>query len=318
MRTEMNNLKKTRKLITICVAVIIMLLFLQGSIAAWGMEQTVLPEGYELTNYQVSPTPTPNSQCVITGSVSSGVKWLWVKVIKGNRQTDVIMRATGREFSRRLYLPYGAGTYRLQLSLSTSPEMYRSYYQAGEVTINNLDQRDLTYLLPTKQVQSDNSQIVALAKQITLGRKTDLEKTKAIHDWIATHIAYDTKAYFKGTAVSYTAQDTLRLRSAMCNGYANLNAALHRAVGIKAKIVSGVAIHLSKGATWKKTDKNKANHAWNEVLVNGKWIIEDTTWDAGVVNFSTQTFKFKLSNKYFNPVPAKFALDHYKLNVEQD
>ncbi len=313
--------KPTKKISALSGVVLLMLLF--GAMFAAGVMQptSAFAEKHfweSLKDLKVTSNPTLNSQCVLSGTVSSEVKWIWIKVTKANKQTDLFLKPTAGSFARKVYLPYGPGNYLIELRVNNLPHMYQDYYQAGEIAVVNQDKRDLTYLLPSVYVQSDDPQIIALAKQITQGRKTDMEKTKAIHDWVASHIAYDTKAYFKGTAGTYSALETLRLKRAVCNGYANLNAALHRAVGIKARIISGVAIQPSKGATWKKTDKTKANHAWNEVLVNEKWIIEDTTWDAGQVNFATQTFKFKLGNKYFNPVPAKFALDHYKLNVEQD
>ena len=57
-------------------------------------------------------------------------------------------------------------------------------------------------------------------------------------------------------------------------------------------------------------------HAWNETYIDGKWIIQDTTWDAGGVDISTNKFQFELTHKYFNPSPSTFKLDHTKTSEE--
>ncbi|MTV47717.1 hypothetical protein GJ688_01810 [Heliobacillus mobilis] len=162
---------------------------------------------------------------------------------------------------------------------------------------------------------SDTKEIDQLAASITNGLSTDLQKTKAIHDWVAKNITYDTENFFNGTINSreYTAHETLKKRTAVCAGYANLNAALHRAAGIPVKVVSGVALGYGlKGKAWSEVDTTKPNHAWNEVYVNGKWIIEDPTWDAGYVT-PDKKFVFSLRDTYFGPDPKEFAKDHLKL-----
>ncbi|OPX87206.1 MAG: hypothetical protein A4E53_02584 [Pelotomaculum sp. PtaB.Bin104] len=59
-------------------------------------------------------------------------------------------------------------------------------------------------------------------------------------------------------------------------------------------------------------DKLKENHAWNEVLIEGRWVTMDTTWDAGGVN-QNNNFVFRFSRKYYDPRPEDFAKDHIKL-----
>ena len=58
-----------------------------------------------------------------------------------------------------------------------------------------------------------------------------------------------------------------------------LKKALCRAVGIRAKIISGVAIHVESGDTWEDTHTTQHNHTWNEAFVDGRWVVMDTTWD---------------------------------------
>jgi transglutaminase/protease-like cytokinesis protein 3 len=74
----------------------------------------------------------------------------------------------------------------------------------------------------------------------------------------------------------------LNSKLAMCMGYSRLNAALHRAAGIEAKVVFG------------------EGHAWNEIKINGKWQTQDTTYAAGFLNEVSQTFIKQYMPLYFS------------------
>lgn len=263
---------------------------------------------------QLKNCTTSNSYIKLSLPVQEDITWVWFMITKDNVKKDVMFQPENGMLNNKLYLTNGAGTYSVEV-WATKGERYASYsIHLGKFTFENKDTRDLSYLLPTEYVQSDNSEIITLANDITKGLTTDMEKTKAIHDWIASNIAYDTEAYFSNKIHSYTSLETLQSKKAVCNGYAYLNAALHRAIGIKAKVVGGIAIWGTQGETWENTEKTTENHAWNEIYVDGKWIIEDTTWDAGYVDFSAQTFTFKLKEQYFNPTLEEFEKDHHKLS----
>ena len=162
---------------------------------------------------------------------------------------------------------------------------------------------DLEYLLPSDYIESDSEEIINLAKKITEGLSDDIEKSKAIHDWIAKNIAYDT-GYINKPAKNFSALETLKLKKTLCNGYAKLNAALHRAIGIPTRVIAGTVYY---------SDKNEYKggfHAWNEIYINGKWINVDVTRDAGYVN-SKNKFIFSYQDKYFN-IPDDVFQKHMK------
>ena len=55
-----------------------------------------------------------------------------------------------------------------------------------------------------------------------------------------------------------------------------------RSIGIPCNIVSGYALGIDGVDTWAElTDTKTQNHAWNEVYIDGRWVIVDTTWDCG-------------------------------------
>lgn len=137
------------------------------------------------------------------------------------------------------------------------------------------------FLLPSWMVQSDNPTIVSLAKTITNGKKTDTEKSRAIFEWVAKNINYNASLINDPNPPLYSALQTYQTRDVLCSGYADLSAALHRAVGIEAKVDYG------------------ENHAWNEIMLNGAWQTEDPTYGAGFINANTMRFVRSYHPAYF-------------------
>jgi transglutaminase-like putative cysteine protease len=141
------------------------------------------------------------------------------------------------------------------------------------------------YLLPSQVVQSTDPQIVQLAKEITNGKKTNEEKSRAIYDWMTHHITYDVEEYkwwkSDNNYVYASALETLQKGKGLCMGYARLNAALHRAAGIEAKIVYG------------------QEHAWNQIKLGGKWQNQDTTFGAGYLDMKKNQFVQSHNPIYF-------------------
>jgi transglutaminase-like putative cysteine protease len=142
------------------------------------------------------------------------------------------------------------------------------------------------YLLPSKLVQSHHPEIQQLATELTAGLNTTEEKSKAIFTWVASNISYDAKSYFRDPSNPryYSALETLRDRQALCSGYANLNAALHRSIGIEARVVYG------------------EGHAWNEVRISGSWLEQDPTYASGGLDMNNQLFIAQFNEQYFSKV----------------
>ena len=119
---------------------------------------------------------------------------------------------------------------------------------------------DLTqYLKPDPYIQSDDPEVMALAKQITDGIENPCRKVEAIINWLQLNIR-------KVPSVTIpTATDVLRERRGDCNEHAVLFAALARASGIPTDIVVGLIYQ--DGAYY--------YHAWNMVYIGGEWIFVD-------------------------------------------
>ena len=136
-------------------------------------------------------------------------------------------------------------------------------------------------LKSTGTIQSGRNDMKQIAESITNGIVTDYDKVTAIHDWICSYLYYDVDSLNSEDIPPYLADEILQSRRAVCRGYATLMATLCRSIGIPCNIVTGYALGVGEDTEW--TDEtivtDTQNHAWNEVYVDGRWIIVDTTWD---------------------------------------
>lgn len=136
----------------------------------------------------------------------------------------------------------------------------------------------------TRNIQADNPSVKAQAKRLTEECTTDYEKAAAIHDYICDNFYYDKDMVSRDIVGIDSAAEILASKRGVCSGFANAYAALCRSVGIPCVVVTGYALGMNTGdVMWnaETAATETANHAWNEVYADGRWIIVDTTWDCG-------------------------------------
>jgi len=159
-------------------------------------------------------------------------------------------------------------------------------------TYKNLNDKDTgksvkEHLKATKNCQVNDKTIKSLAKEITKGCKTKLQKATAIHDWVAANIGYE--RYFN---TKYGAVKTLNKGFGNCVDQAHLAIALYRASGIPARYVHGICKFVSGSTT---------GHVWSQVLIGKTWLVSDTTSygynSLGTVNY-WDSATYKLHGKY--------------------
>nr|WP_269438229.1 transglutaminase-like domain-containing protein [Phosphitispora fastidiosa] len=145
-----------------------------------------------------------------------------------------------------------------------------------------------------------------LSRQLTKGKISARDKAKAIHDWVAGSVSYDVQ---KSVNLDFRADDsalkTLRTREGVCQDFSFLTIALARAAGLEARFIGGKTVE--KGRI------NPNGHGWTEVKADGRWLVMDTTWDAGYIE--GDRFVRDFSEKYFDPDPAEFARDHIREEI---
>ena len=224
------------------------------------------------------------------------------------------------KFKKKIWLRFGAGKYALRIYGFHGPASIEGLF---ELNAENKNTQDILYTTPSDLVESDSPEIEAVANDLKMRFGSDpVRLSRAIHDWVATNVSFDVD-FDPNNVPSLSALQTLRRKVAVCNGYSRLNAAIHRAAGLPAKTITGKAIHPELGQSWAWLDsqpegaQNAFRHAWNEVLLGGRWVIEDTTWDSGYVDSSNQ-FTRKLDEKYFDPTVEFFGLSHKKIKDDSN
>jgi len=130
-------------------------------------------------------------------------------------------------------------------------------------------------LKPTRHLQSDAKEIAALAK-IAVDKAADAASaTKAIEAYVGKYI--DNKNLSVGYA---SALEVAKSKQGDCTEHAVLAAAMCRAVGVPAQVVTGVAYVSRLG---ERTDVF-VPHAWFRAYIGGQWVDHDAAlrgFDAG-------------------------------------
>lgn len=261
-------------------------------------------------------------------------RWVWAKLPGNSVTLPVIAIAesasqyecfTAKDSMRRIQ-----NTLQEHLGIYDTSEM--DFSRLNTVTFQNYSSRTSTAqanYLPT--LTQPDTTLISIAQEITASAATDYEKAKAIYDWVTANIFYD-YGMAAGTHTRYTsAMDTYFSKHSVCEGYANLTAAFCHAVGLPCRVITGYAAGAdSEGtvnAVWEVYEAyledgdlesfqnaiaRYTNHAWNEVYVDGRWIILDTTWgsnndyypESGGMIYGVPT------DEYFDPDLEFFSQSH--------
>ncbi len=163
-------------------------------------------------------------------------------------------------------LQMGNGSYKVSVLQNTQGTKYR-YLKTEYVTLALEDQKEV-YLNSIQIIDRDNEAVANKAEELTQGLTADKDKVKVIYDFIVNNGSYDyEKAATVKTGYIPKAEDTLEIKKGVCYDFSSLFAAMTRSVGIPTKLVKGYA------------DGVNGYHAWNEVNIDGEWIVVDATSD---------------------------------------
>ena len=126
-----------------------------------------------------------------------------------------------------------------------------------------------TWLEPDRLVPLDG-RIRELAAEVTEGKETDLEKARAIYDYVVDTMSYDKSGEGWGNGDIYWACD---MKRGNCTDFHALFTGLNRAVGIPAKFAIGFPIPPDRGE-----GEIGGYHCWAEFWLDGYgWVPVDTS-----------------------------------------
>ena len=174
-------------------------------------------------------------------------------------------------------------------------EINMSYYGDGStrnVTIDFSYKKTQSEMISMKSASEKKSSEV-LETIISPGM-TELQKEKAIHDYIVNNTVYDIANYNKGTIPEedYTDYGVLILGKAVCEGYAKAMFRLLNQAGVECQYVVGLG--------------DGQPHAWNKVKIDGVFYNVDATFDDPVASDGSNILQYD----YFNKTDAEFRKDH--------
>ncbi len=138
-----------------------------------------------------------------------------------------------------------------------------------------LDGRQDVFLEPTALAQSDDAEIMAMARKLTSRAKTEHSAVSAVVDYVSSSIAYNYSP--PQTDAVYA----LRTKSGNCQSFAHLCSAMLRSVGIPVRFVGGMTLKdkwtVPSGKGQNLVQKmGQGRHAWIEVYFPGTgWLPYD-------------------------------------------
>lgn len=118
-----------------------------------------------------------------------------------------------------------------------------------------------SYLMTPEQANYVDMNVQDILASIVNSSMSDVEKVKAVNDYIVTHTVYTKETQ----ASPHSAYTILAERGGVCQGYALLAHAMLQKLGIETQYIVGYV--------------GDVGHAWNLVKLDGQWYHLDTTWN---------------------------------------
>ena len=184
-------------------------------------------------------------------------------------------------------LQYGSGKYTARIMQNIKNDEY--FVVTAKTFTVSLKDENAVYLNSIQNVDWDYSkkpiQDVPYLVSDALAGLEDAQLlsgcTDELYNFVVTHIAYDSAKVFN-LMYDYLPdiEKTYLEQTGICYDYASLFAAMLCSIGIPAKLVKGYS-----------KENPGVYHAWNEVLINGNWIVVDTTLDASQPSKDAQMSK---------------------------
>lgn len=190
-------------------------------------------------------------------------QWQWVVRESFTPSPSVwVDEYTDRHGNRcqRLTTPVGRFVLRSEAVVETLPRELPSA-DAGFVTIQELPDSILSYLLPSRYCESDR--LAPLAWQVVGDARPGFEQVARISEWVGRNVAYRPGS----SNVPISALEVERRGEGVCRDLAHLAVALCRALSIPARLVSGYLHGLEPMDL----------HAWFEAWVGDDWHTFDPT-----------------------------------------
>ena len=152
-----------------------------------------------------------------------------------------------------------------------------------------------------------DSEVDSICRYVTAKYRNELAMCLAFYRWCAMNISYSWEWFLDRSRAPSDfgePQCTLRVRSAVCEGYARLFQALCNEGGILCEKISGYG----------RSDSGFQRHAWNQVMIEDEWYLVDVCWGAGYIDHSLPGgpgFVRRFAPCWFDIDPEVCILSHF-------
>ncbi|XP_055026911.2 kyphoscoliosis peptidase, partial [Misgurnus anguillicaudatus] len=223
------------------------------------------------------------------------------------KSVSVSKRSTVKKKQAEIVKPLGSPGTHLPAVCSSQRKPRKLLFSSTEI-FNKIDTFAIEKGKKLREQEIFNARDIARA--VTEGCRSDLEKLRAIWIWLCHNIEYDLEGYLGLSEKICSTDEVIRQGKGVCSGYSCLCVEMCRDVGIECVEVSGY----SKGMGYQAGDslaEKHSDHEWNAVFVGGQWWLLDACWGAGTVNMKTQTFVKRYDDYYFLTEPSEFINSHF-------
>lgn len=244
-----------------------------------------------------NPEDVKNQELAVTAPV---VKQPETKLVVTNaKEMADAMYAYYSSFSPSFEIQYKGSTQRIEKIVE---EAYDSAIKRDDYIYGHISKHSIrfeygkktakifgeqSYLMTPEQaayVEMNAQEIVAT---IAKNAKTDVEKIKAVNDYIVANTAYTEQT----KSSPHSAYTVLAEHGGVCQGYALLAHSMLQKLGFETKYIVGYV--------------GQEGHAWNLVKLDGQWYHLDTTWNDPVPDR-----KGAIRYQYFLVDDRTMARDH--------
>lgn len=215
---------------------------------------------------------TASDSIAFSGSTESGVDGFNVTVSKDSQSMSFYVPVKNRKFNQKIFLPFGLGRHQIYIEeaeanglfkAETTLKLFEPLINTDEnnllqLSVINVSTSEIRYLIPSSRIPSDSAQFVDLAKLLTYKEENNYKRAKALYHWIEKNIGFDSQSEkSKLRSPKQVFDNALANEEEMAYFYATLV----RSIGIPCRVVTG--------------DFEEESHFWNELQINGKWIVAD-------------------------------------------
>lgn len=195
---------------------------------------------------------------------------LKVMITKGDGRYTYDLRNDGHAETYPLQM--GNGSYKIDVLQNLGGTRY-SFVQSKTVKMT-LEDPNKVFLNSIQEIYwNTEDQPILKSGELIGSLEEEEKKVNVIYDYIIRNYTYDyDKIPTLTAAYKPNIVQTFLEKKGICYDYSSLMAAMKRSDGIPTKLVKGYTKHVD------------GYHAWNEVYVNGEWVIVDSTVDAAYLS----------------------------------